>query len=249
MRMLRQLLNASALLLAIAFVPVAFSQTVAFPGPGMPALSGPPTANLIAWYKKSSVVDSSGFVSSWADSSPNNYHLGQAGGAFFYPAYVSGGGIDTVFDHDRWLQLTSGMVYSAPITFYAKMRLNSWNNLARIFEFKSGAAFLIWNGSGLSSPQIAVTGSGGSNGTISPTVGADFVLTLQVSGSSTSLMQLNSDAPVTGTLNADMEGFSIGLGLSAAGAPSDINVYEVIIYNANHDASTRAAIISYLNGI
>jgi hypothetical protein len=198
-----------------------------------------PTA-LAAWYRyNTGITSSGGTVSSWANQTGGEALVQATSGN--RPTLESDGTI--LFNGvDQFLK-TAPFTLNQPTTVYFLGRQVTWTSARRVFDgdgSNSGTLQQI-----TATPQLRAF-AGSASSTISPTLGTYSVITTVFNGAS-SVLQLDSGAPITGNFGAaNMGGFTLGArGLVAE--YGNIQVKEILIYNLAHDANQRAAVIAYLN--
>ena len=198
-------------------------------------------ANLEAWYRFGAGITVATGVSVWADQSgKSGRNLLQATGAN-QPALQSDGSI--LFDGIAHFLKTAAFTLNQPNTVYLRFRQVTWTNNDKITDGVSGSS-LIFQGGG--SPQIFLNAGVVNNGDGNLAVNTYGSVAAVFNGAS-SVIQVNTNAPTStnaGTNNAG--GFTLGAASNGT-APGNIQVKEVIIYSAAHDATTRATIIAYLS--
>lgn len=200
--------------------------------------------SLAAWYRFGvGITSNAGAVSQWDDQSGVGHHLVQATGAN-QPALQGDNTI--LFDGTSdFLQVASfGLVQPETVYFLGKQV--SWTAADSFYDgtvVNSGRV-----SQQVASPRIDFTAGTNIPGTSNLPVGTYGALAVVFNGAG-SLMQLNSDAPITGNAGAsNMGGFTLGARADGL-TQGNIQVKEVIIYGAAHDQATRDAIIGYLNSL
>ena len=200
-------------------------------------------ANLELWTKYNSGITVTGSgVSQWDDQSGNGNHLKQATDASRPSKEVDG---SILFDGlDNFLK-ADAFTLVQPETIYLLFKQVAWTandymtdgntaNTAVLQQFTAAPQIRLFAGAGL--------------GNVSLTLDTYGVLSTVINGSS-SVIQIDNGTPVTGAAGAaNMGGFTLGSksdGLSAA----NIQVKEVLVYSAAHDAATRAQVRAYLQSI
>lgn len=208
----------------------------------MPAPNTMP--NLAAWFVGGvGITSAAGAVSQWNDQSGNGRHLVQATGAN-QPGLQADGSI--LFNGSSHSLATSAFAVAQPYTCYLLFKQITWVAGARIFDGVGVANTpSIRQTTAGASPDVSL--NAGADLTISTvTINVYAVVNAVVNGASSQIQSNNSTAA---TGNAGANGLTgITLGVSAGGAGfSNIQVKEVVLFSAAHDAPTRAAVIDYLN--
>ena len=201
-------------------------------------------ANLELWTKYNSGITVTGSgVSQWDDVSGNGNHLKQ-GTDTNRPSKEGDGSI--LFDGvDNFLK-ADAFTLVQPETIYFLGKQVSWTINDTFFDGNALNRAKLQQ-SPTTPSIIAYAGSfSGSSSDLS--VGAYGVVANIYNGAS-SVLQINNNPPITGDFGAaDMGGFTLGASGSNVNW-SNIQVKEVLIYSAAHDAATRAQVISYLQSI
>lgn len=206
----------------------------------------PITESMAAWYRKGvGITSSSGAVSAWSDQSGNSRHLLQATGAA-QPALQADGTI--LFDGVAHFLKTSAFTFNQPETVYLLLKQVTWT--ANDFLMDGNASNGGRLGQEVSSPTLrlnaGVLGAAANTDLAVNTYGAVAVV---INGAS-SLIQVGYATPTTGDAGVNnMGGFTLGALGNGASNFANIQVKEVILYTAAHDASQRARNIAYLTSI
>lgn len=195
-----------------------------------------------AWYRYNTGITVTGAgVSTWADQSGNGRNLLQGTDAN-RPALQGDGSI--LFDGAAFFLKANAFTLNQPTTIYLLLKQVTWTDLD---TFCDGDA----NNSGKFqqagiTPQVRV---------LAPTIGiaVDSNLIVGAYGvasivfnSTSSVLQINNNAANTGDAGTNnMGGFTLGAN-GLAGAFSNIQVKEVILFATAHDATTRGMVIRYL---
>lgn len=212
----------------------------------MPAPSTMP--NLAAWFVGGvGITSAGGLVSQWADQSGNGRHLKQATGTN-QPALQADGTI--LFDGVDNFMKCDAFTFNQPETIYFLGRQVTWINNSRIWDGDTD------NTSSLigvtASPQLAAFAAAGGTPslTTSDVVVNSYCVISVVYNNTAGVVQVNNLPPATGSIGTtNAGGFTLARsGAGAAGVVSNIQVKEVILFAAAHDAPTRAGVIAYLNG-
>lgn len=197
--------------------------------------SGPDQTSLLHWYKfNTGITEAGSGVSQWADQ-VGTAHLAQGTDAN-RPTKV--GGAIRFNGIDEYLSVSISI--TGPSTLYILLNQKASANGNRIWS--SGAA----------NPELRQTTNSGEvtlvNGEAGVTQALDtYNVVVCLSNGASSLQQLDLGADVNqpfGTAG-DMNVFSLGAHHSVANF-SNIEVKEVLIYNAAHNAAKRDEIVAYL---
>lgn len=189
-------------------------------------------------YGKGITVTGAG-VSQWNDQSGNGRHLLQATDAA-RPALQADGSI--LFNGTSHF-LNVAFTNNQPVSIYIRGQQISWTANDYIFD---GGTSSISSFQVTASPKINIRAAGIAEN-------ADWILGAYASvawviNSASSLIQVGNGTPTTGDALAN-NGTKFLLGAHNVGGDgwSNIQVKEVALFNAAHDAATRAAVIAYLN--
>lgn len=196
--------------------------------------------NLAAWFRFGlGITAVSGAISQWDDASGNARHLIQATGAN-QPTLQNTGAV--LFDGVAQYLKCASFTLTQPETVYALMKsvtfpagtYNFDGNTANTGALRSlggGTSLGLNAGAGLTGPVY---------------VGGVYNVVSAVFNGASSVVQLDYRAPTTGNAGAsNMSGFTLGARGDGA-VSTNIEVKEVVILSAAHDALTRALVISYL---
>ena len=204
--------------------------------------------NLEAWYRFNTGITVTGAgVSNWADQSGNGRDLLQSTDTN-RPSLESDGTI--LFDGvDNFLK-AAAFTLVQPETIYILFKQITFMAEDTVFDGE------VINRGRLrqlsSSPQLTIIADGAGalpldNSDLA--IGVYGVISIVINGSS-SVIQVNKNTPVTGTLGSlDMGGFILGARGDASIQFSNIQTKEVIIYSEAHDADQRTKVINYLNTV
>lgn len=196
--------------------------------------------NPAAWFRfQQGITASAGLVSQWSDQSGNARHLLQASG----PAQpVLQTDLSILFDGVAQAMATAGFTFSQPLTIYLLAKQVTWTNLDLAFDGLTGAVQLRQN---TSSPNVTLN-AGSILGDNSGWAVNTYAVLASVFNGVSSALQINNGAPMTGDAGAsNAGGFTLGSS-RAASTFANIQVKEVILFPAAHDAATRATVVSYL---
>lgn len=201
----------------------------------------------VAWFQFNTGITVATGVSQWNDQSGNGRHLLQATGAS-QPAKQADGSI--LFDGTDDSLKCTGFTFNQPETIYMLFKQVSWTTNDNFFDGNADATGVLRQTSGGVSPNIeAFAGTVfGTTSHAGPAIGTYGICIVIFNGAS-SLLQTNNAAPDTGAGGANnMGGFTLGTRGTAAGW-ANIQVKEVILFAAAHDAATRARVIAYLQSV
>ena len=199
-------------------------------------------SNLAAWFRYGQGITETGAgVSQWDDASGNTRHLKQ-GTDTNRPAKQGDGSI--LFDGaDNFLKCDA-FTLNQPFTVYLLAKQVTWTSGDYLFDGNTTNSALLRQRT--SSPRLGLFA-----GTVADV--ADTTWTLDtympvavVFDGASSVLQINNG--VSNTVNPGAQnaaGFTLG-SAPAATNPANIQVKEVVIYAAAHDASTRAQVNAYL---
>lgn len=196
------------------------------------------------WYRLGQGITVTGSgVSSWSDQSGNGRDLLQGTDAK-RPALQTGGSI--LFDGTAHALQAALFTMSQPFTWYLLFKQITWTNNDHIANGRAANTALFQNAT---TPRIRLFA--GSTTTENPGLAVDTYAVLSaVFNGASSLTQINNAAPVTGDAGANNAGgFTLGADNGAAAGFSNIQVKEVILFTAAHDATQRASVISYLTAV
>jgi hypothetical protein len=208
------------------------------------SVAPPPSTNLMAWYSKGTgITSSANAVSAWADQSGNTRHLVQATGSA-QPTLQGDGTI--IFDGtaDR---LVAVFAVSAPVTMYLRMKQITWSADKIIAGLESYGSGILQRGT---TPEIAIFGGSyvANNSALAlntwGNVAAGFASAALGAGS---FVRINATT-LTGSpgAHAGLTGFMLGANDDGFG-PTNIQVAEVLLYSALHDATTQDQVFTYLS--
>lgn len=184
-------------------------------------------------------------VSQWDDVSGEGNHLKQGTDAnrmtLEADGSILGNGVDQYLVTDAFTELTQ------PNTIYLLFKQVSWTNSDNVYDGISGTkrhALFQTN----ASPQLKINAGGSIASAIAPAIGA-YAVVSSVYDNTSSILQLNNNTPVTGTAGTNgLTGITLGAKNDATQF-SNIQVKEMILYDAAHDAATRLQVINYLASV
>lgn len=199
--------------------------------------------NLAAWFRygKGVQVNASNLVQQWDDASGNGRHLKQATETN-RPTKQGDGSI--LFDGvDNYLKCDA-FTLNQPITYYLLWKQVTWTDDDDLFDGDTAGSVLAQQIT--STPRIVLY-AGSANAPENDTFTLDtYAVTALVVNAASSVIQVNNGTPSTGNPGTNgAGGFTLGGNGSGTGN-SNIQVKEVLIYAAAHDATTRDSVIKYL---
>lgn len=199
--------------------------------------------NPVAWYRYGAgITAAGGLVSAWADQSGNGNHLVQATETN-QPALQADGSI--LFDgSDNYMQVT--FTLDQPYTVYCLFRSLSFTANDRVFDGVTATARVV---QGAASPTLTMNAGvsiahpdGGLPVDIYGVIGCVF-------NGASSVFQINTLSRSGNAGANNPGGFTLAASSGVAAAFGHIQVKEVIIFPAAHDAGQRSKVISYLAGV
>lgn len=209
------------------------------PASGLPIL-----ANLSAWYRKGFGLAESGGagtgVTQWNDQSANAWHLTAAGTA--RPALQSDGTL--LFDGTTDSLANASVNVAQPTTWYFRAKWVAHSSASNKALFDGNSARQLFQEDDASPNMRAFAGN---LTDVTPTISAGnwqtFILTFngasgfaQIDGNSQSSLNFGTNA-ITGLF----------VGSSNASNFANVQIAEIALYAAAHDAATRAAIKAYFD--
>lgn len=200
--------------------------------------------NLAAWFRYGlGITSAAGAVSQWDDASLNVRHLKQATGAA-QPALQADGSI--LFDGTSDFLKCDAFTLVQPETVYFLGRQVTWTLNDYLYDGNTANTGAIIQYS--ASPNILLGAATSTAENTDLAVNTYGVVTAVLNGAN-SLVQVNNGTAATGDIGTrDLAGFT--LGASGGGtAFGNIQVKEVIVFSAAHDATTRARVIAYLSRV
>ena len=184
------------------------------------------------------VIDSG--VSQWDDQSGEGNHFKQAVDANRMTKEADGSVLGNGVD--QFLQ-TDAITLNQPTEIFILVNPITWTSTDRIFDGRTNNGGTLQQSG--TTPQLRMLSVSTALGNISPVLNIYSVI-MTVFNSTSSILQLNNDSPVTGDAGAgSMGGFTLGANgsLSQFG---NAQVKELAVYDATLDAASRLQIINYL---
>ena len=197
----------------------------------------------VAWYRYGvGLTDAGGgLCSAWADQSGNGNNLVQATGGN-QPAIQADNSI--LFDGvDNFMQ--AAFTLNQPCAYYFLGKQITWTSGDRILDGVAGTVIINQSGSGTS---LAISAGVGLPFSVDPGLDTYFVACAVFNGAS-SVAQLNTSSATGDAGAANPGGVTVGSARTGGAQWSNIQVKEVIIFAAAHDATTRARVIRYLAAV
>jgi hypothetical protein len=194
-----------------------------------------------AWYRLGLGITTATGVSAWADQSGNGRNAVQATGSL-QPIQQADGSL--LFDGvDDFLKPTA-FTLNQPVSAYILYKSITWTLNDRVYDGNaSNLMALVQNPS---TPQVlAFAGATGIG--VSPAVGSLCVVSA-VFNNTNSVIQLNQNAPVTGTVGTNNPA-GVTLGAQPAGNFGNVQIYEFIVFPTAHDSATIRKVVTYLGGV
>lgn len=150
-----------------------------------------------------------------------------------------------LFDGSAHYIKTDPFTLNQPETVYLVAKQVSWTLNDVIFDGGSLNTLTVYQNA--TTPKIRCYAGAVGNENSNLAIGTTGVICLVMNGAS-SILRINNTTEVTGNFGAlNAGGFTLGAaGDVGASAPSNIQAYEVLIYNVAHDAATRSNIIRAL---
>lgn len=207
---------------------------------------GPPIESPAAWYRFNTGITEAGTgVSQWDDASGNGHHLLQATDSRRPSKDVDG---SILFNGTSDGLVTGAWTQAQPVTVYALLKPITWadndifwDTTARMFIAQAGVT-----------PNVSLYGGSGGYGlqNTNYSLGSYHEVCAVYNGAS-SVNHVNGSAAVTGNLagTAGISPFSLGSAYNAGSGWSNIQVKEVLVYAAAHDAMQRQTVFDYLAGL
>lgn len=147
----------------------------------------------------------------------------------------------------RYLKAT--FTIDAPYSIYILYRSVTWG--ANDYIFDGGVANRLIFRQNPTTPNLQLAdGLGIAVATNTELAVGDYGVAFASRSGTTGTLQINNNAPQSGSLtgSSSMAGFTLG-GNANGGNLSNIQAKEIIIYSAAHDAATRSLVINHLLGI
>lgn len=206
---------------------------------GAVMVNTPASLSPVAWYRYGVGITSAlGLVSAWADQSGNGNDLAQGTGTN-QPALQSDNSI--LFDGvDNQMEAT--FTLNQPCTYYILFKQVSWTSGEVVMDGSAAQVIILQR---TASPQLAIN-AGSFVGNVSTLAIDAYGVVAAVFNGASSSVQVNNGTPATGDCGANNPGGTSVGATRAIGSPSNVQVKEVIVFAAAHDAATRTAVITYL---
>lgn len=217
-------------------------------GPRAPA--APPSTNLLKWWKlNTGLTQSGGFASAWADQIAGT-SLAQATGSS-QPAVQASGAL--LFDGSDDYLKTATFTLNQPRTMFLRMKQVSFPGSGNDRYFTdgfTGDTNIIAQRISAGSPNIVAYAGAISSPCADLAVNTYATVCVVFNGAS-SVLQVDANTAITGNFGA---GNAAGLTVAArengqVGLFSNIEVKEILIYNAALDATARADVRAYMSTI
>lgn len=206
----------------------------------------PPSSGQVIWTRRGVGIVGTTFASQWIDQSGQNNHLNQGTGAN-QPSIPGDGTL--LFDGVLQFMGTGVFTLNQPCTVYLRAKLPTTpTTFAYLTDGQVGGGgnrcAILFNNSlvpGLDAGSFAVGSPALTLNTYSSLAG--------VFNGASSVIQVDGTSFTTANIGAaNPTGFTVG-GSGGTTFPLNCRVAEIIVYNVAHDATTRAAVIAYLNTV
>lgn len=217
---------------------------VVFGNASRPKFNPAGLGNLAAWFKFNSGITVTGSgVSQWSDATGNGNHLLQATDSA-RPALQADGSI--LFDGAADFLQCAAFTLNQPETIYLLFKQVTWTINDVLFDGNAGGSGALQQLTG--SPTITL--NAGATTTSSSALAVNtYGAFCGVFNGASSVIQVGTSTSATGNCGpGNMGGFTLGAIGGGGSNWGSIQVKEVLIYSAAHDANTRAQVISYLSG-
>lgn len=196
-----------------------------------------------AWFRKGiGITSAANAVSNWANQAVSGAarDLAQATGAA-QPTLQAGGTI--LLDGTSDFLGPVAFTLNQPTTVYLRARQLTWTSGDRWFDGTTVNSGIIFQ-AGVTPDLNAYAGNTGVVNTLALNTWGSIAV---VYNAASSVFQVGGGSTVTGQAGPGNMG-GIILGADSSGANNgNIEVAEMIVYSAAHDAAQRAAVIAYLN--
>jgi len=212
---------------------------IAIPLTELRAASGMPTDQLYGWYKKGTASGAS-----WPSAGLNTSPMQLVGSPT-----IAGGSV-TFNGTTQYGYSNSGSTFdfSVPFTLYMRVKQVAWADGNTLFDVDGGAGiFQLLQSSASPGVDLTVEGSdiGAQN---SVPVGSFKSLAMGTNnGQTVVFFQVSGSAEATTGGPPPSTGGEFYLACSNVGAFANITVTELMIYNTEHTAAQRAAVLAYLD--
>lgn len=212
----------------------------------------PPIVSPAAWHRFNTGITVTGAgVSQWDDASGNARHLLQATDAR-RPAKQAGGEITFNGTSHFLASAVDSYALSQPITIYGLMKHITWTSSDILFgNGAAGAAAMILRQLAGTTPQVflyAGTANSNANGTLALDT---YAAIAAVFNGASSVIHVNGQTATGAASTIGTNGMT-RFCLGAEAFPfswSNIEVKEILIYAAAHDATQRQTVFDYLAGL
>lgn len=193
-----------------------------------------------AWFRFGLGTTVATGVSQWDDASGNGRHLKQAVGVS-QPALQADGSI--LFDGTDDFLRCDAFTLNQPETVYLLARQVTWTNGEHVFDgFANGSGRILQL---TATPSISLNAGLSAAANTNWTVNTYAALCCQFNGAS-SILRVNNTTETTGDASTgNMGGFTLGASGNSV-SWGNIQVKEILIFPAAHDAARRAQMIAYL---
>ncbi len=194
-----------------------------------------------AWYRYAQgQTIAGGGVSVWADRSGNSRDM--AGSVGQRPVVQTDGSL--LFDGVDDVMKPTGFTLNQPVSVYLLMKQVTWTADDFIIDGDTQDTMVIYQN--LTTPRLRAYAGAFSAENANLAVGAYGVVQGVFNGAS-SVLQVDATTAITGNFGAtNPGGITLGAGGSSAIGWSNIQVKEVIVFNAAHSATQREFMRAYL---
>lgn len=207
--------------------------------------------NRAAWWRFNTGITLNGTaVSQWDDQTSNARHLKQSSGTS-QPALQADGSIRFLNSSgDVDFLKTDTFTQAQPFTVYLLMKQVTWNALGnnpRVFAGNTNDVTIMYQIGTTPNLRQYAGNAGADNANLALNT---YGVVASVYNGASALTQVNTGTAATGSCGAQsMTAFTLAANGGGGSGYADIEVKEIILYSAAHDAATRARIISYLGRV
>lgn len=195
-----------------------------------------------AWFRRGDWTVTGSGISQWNDSSGNGRHLLQGTDAA-RPAGQSDGSV--LFNGTSHFLKCAPFTLNQPTWVVIAVKQVSWTAFDYFCDGNTGDSAIIRQVT--ATPQVGIY-AGTSLGNVSLTLSSLGVIAAVFNGASSSV-RLNNGSPVSGNAGAgNPGGFTLGAA-GNAGNPSNIQVYETVIFPIAPSAAQEDQMVRYMGGI